>query len=681
MNNQVLTSLSIITSFHNKSQSIIDSFLPLVEYGIAILKAESEKTYYEVEELKDKIASSSGIVINSLSLKSLLKKLKKQERINVIDSSKYYQVIDSFLKEQNDYLAAIRDHHRSIHKFIKEYQKHSNDTREEQELIEWIYQFICEYREFIDMKNNSISVNFDNKNYEKLLSFLSYINEYESELSNVFHSIYFGANICSLLDTSSQVIAKKELKNIVIYLDSNFILRLMDLQEEQFTAETNELFEILKKSNITMFIFQETLEEIKSVLNYYLSIYKYNKDNYTALITNPEYIDGVLGAFFRRNLTISQIENFIDTVEEFVYNKGIRTDSIERYNIKIDENKLNSLIKEKYVELGEGKTKEYREHKCQNYIKIIEIIKYLRKTHDCISSCLGNSKYIFLTCDLKYYRYCKNRSNSYTFTPVVSQELLANDLLIFNQQDFSRISLQLMSSVYKTSKYIDIHVLDKLKDTIETISKENPSEAQYIIKATRNCEDYSILNAIFEDEKDDKAQLFELAKEIKKRDIEKELLLKDKEKEIELNEANIREKDKKIEDLEKRLITIEEERELEKKNKRNKEVEDCFECIKKYKKRIKVISVCSSIIFAIAVVAVSLIGGFSSWFSLPFTQSWWIWVLSGIFFIGSTVNAIITGVNNSWVERCVTKRENRFFNRYHLNQEEITYVKNKLEIN
>ena len=34
MNEQILTSLSIITSFHDKNKSVVDSLLPLVEYGM-----------------------------------------------------------------------------------------------------------------------------------------------------------------------------------------------------------------------------------------------------------------------------------------------------------------------------------------------------------------------------------------------------------------------------------------------------------------------------------------------------------------------------------------------------------------------------------------------------------------------------------------------------------------------
>ena len=47
MNNQILTSLSIITSFHNKDKSVIDAFLPIVEYGIATLNKETNHVSWQ----------------------------------------------------------------------------------------------------------------------------------------------------------------------------------------------------------------------------------------------------------------------------------------------------------------------------------------------------------------------------------------------------------------------------------------------------------------------------------------------------------------------------------------------------------------------------------------------------------------------------------------------------------
>ena len=101
MNDQILTSLSIITAFHNKNRSVLETFLPLTEYGIALLCNESDSRHFDIDSLKVKIYNSSGIMINTLTLKSLLKKLKKEKRIELLDQGNYFRVIVSLKNEQD----------------------------------------------------------------------------------------------------------------------------------------------------------------------------------------------------------------------------------------------------------------------------------------------------------------------------------------------------------------------------------------------------------------------------------------------------------------------------------------------------------------------------------------------------------------------------------------------------
>lgn len=84
MNEQILTSLSIITSFHDKNKSVVDSLLPLVEYGIALLCNETGNNHFDTDSLKSKILNSSGIQINTITLKSLLKKLHKKGNMHLV---------------------------------------------------------------------------------------------------------------------------------------------------------------------------------------------------------------------------------------------------------------------------------------------------------------------------------------------------------------------------------------------------------------------------------------------------------------------------------------------------------------------------------------------------------------------------------------------------------------------
>lgn len=105
----------------------------------------------------------------------------------------------------------------------------------------------------------------------------------------------------------------------------------MDYQEAPFSKETNELFATLRKNNMRLKIFRETIDEVKSVLSYYLSIYRKEKENHMAILSQPEYINGVLGAFYRKNCTFSEIEDSIDIVENFIKDKDIEIDNIERF--------------------------------------------------------------------------------------------------------------------------------------------------------------------------------------------------------------------------------------------------------------------------------------------------------------------------------------------------------------
>ncbi len=103
-----------------------------------------------------------------------------------------------------------------------------------------------------------------------------------------------------------------------------------------------------------------------------------------------------------------------------------------------------------------------------------------------------------------------------------------------------------------------------------------------------------------------------------------------------------------------------------------KERESYFiEDMAKYVKCTKCISVLFCVLFAVVVVAITLITGFQSWFSLPFSSNWWIWLLSAIFLIGSVVTAIYNGKENRWLIQCVNRKESILMKKYHLQDSQI----------
>lgn len=677
MNEQILTSLSIITLFHDKSRSIVDSFLPVVEYGIALLYNDSGINYSDIETLQKRINDSTGIFINVVALKSLLKSLQKTGLIERYNDGTYYRIINSIQKSQDRYLHAVNSSDRDVRKFIHEYKSFSGDDRSDADIINMVYSFICDYRQFIDVNNCGLSSQFENQKYQSLLLFLEYINESESSLVNTFHAIYFGANIYALLQNTNNIIKNRDFNSLIIYLDSNFILRLMDLQEEYFHKETLELYSILKSNGIKLRVFEETIEEVKSVISYYASMYEKEPEAYSMLISDPSHISGVLGAIFRKKYTNSQIADIIDGVDKCIEDFGIVCDSINRYRIQADEEKVEQLYRFKYLD-DDVRSESYRRKKCEHYVQIIDIIKYLRRRDKCVGSCLGNSKYVFLTCDLKLYRYNKINDYKHKFPTVVSQELLANDLLLFDPKTFGSISFQLLVSLYKSSNHVDIHTLDRLKYVIQDVANEDPSEASLIIAATRNCESYSVLNEIAEcEDEEGKRRLFELAEENRRKEQEKKQEVDNLIMLIQKKESENANAQKEIDALTKELNNKDQLQEQSKIERQTEREAYFVTDMQEYIKRIKRIITPLCAVGAGVIFVISISTGLYKWFDLPFSQNWWIWLLVTIGTIFTILLSIYNGTDNKILEKQINKKAKKLAKKYSICEERLPFLKQK----
>lgn len=517
MNEHILTNYGIIRSFHDEGKSIIAALMPLVEYGIAKVNEEG-KDYYDKESLDECIYDDCGVKIPLLTLTTLLKKLEKDKKIELFDQNQYFRIINIGRINAQHYLDGVKSTDRRINKFISEYKKFSLDSRSDLAIKEEIYAFIQISRKRQMGVYDSDDKKLNNE-FKQLYEFIEVIYKKEDELVKIYQDISFGYTLCSLLEKEEDL-ENIKLKDFTIYLDSNFILRLLDLQEECFSKETKELFELLKKSGAKLIVFEETIIEVINVIDYYKT--KYQKERETvANIYEASKINGVFGAFFRRKLSISQIDNIIDNIEEKISALGISKDNIKRFKLLADSEDIKNLYLKKY---GEETIDEssYRYNKCRNYLSIIKIIKWQREKHNVRARCFGNSKYIFLTCDWKLYRYNLSlKKSSGTYSEIIIQEAIVDNLMLFFPENYSELSTELIISVYRSSQYLNVHDLAKLGKNIESIIKEDATLSSYVVSASRNIENYAEISQLYSDSDGDTLNGFkkiveaQMAKDIK----------------------------------------------------------------------------------------------------------------------------------------------------------------------
>lgn len=496
MNEHILTNYGIIRSFHDEGKSIIAALMPLVEYGIAKINEEG-KDYYDKESLDQCVYDDCGVKIPLLTLTTLLKKLEKDKKITLFDKNQYFRIINIGKINSQYYFDSVKSTDRRINTFIEEYKKFSSDSKSDSEIKELIYSFIQISRKRQTEVYDSDDRKLNNK-FKLLYEFIEKIYAQDDELVKIYQDISFGYTLCSLLEKEEDL-ENIKLKDFTIYLDSNFILRLLDLQEECFSKETKELFELLKKSGAKLIVFEETINEVIDVIEFYKS--KYQNERKTIVnIYEASRINGVFGAFFRRKLSISQIDNIIDNVEDDISTMGINRDSIRRFKLPAQSDDIRSLYIKKY---GEEPIDDhsYRFNKCSNYLSIIRIIKWQRDTHYVRARCFGNSKYIFLTCDWKLYRYNLSQKKS-AYPEIIIQESVVDNLMLFFPENYSKLSTELIISVYQSSQYLNVHDLAKLSSNIESIIKENSTLSSYVISASRNIENYADISQLYSENND-----------------------------------------------------------------------------------------------------------------------------------------------------------------------------------
>lgn len=671
MDNRILTTLSVITSFHNRNKSVLDAFIPLVEFGIATLEADKAAGHYDIGTLQKTIIDETGVKINTASLTSILKKFERNNIIVLMGGGAYFRINADKRADQRLYCEAVNQHRRGTNDFILKYKEYSGDTRNEDQLVSWIYEFVQDYCKYIVVQNGDVRISAqDFMQYKQFVDFLKHINQRDNAATQTFIDIYYGFSLCGILDNNSTEIQNAKINDTTIYLDSNFILRLMDLQEEHACIETRELFQMLRENKAKLRIFNETVEEIKRVINYYYDYYRANDQVCKAMFDTPEYISGVLGAFYRRNLTFSQIDDIIDGIDSQIESFGLSIDYLSRYRTNIKEADVDKLYETKYSKLADTERSEYRENKCRNYLSIMQVIQYRRNMEKAIASCLGNSKFIFLTCDKKLCQFAHTKDENKKYPLVVNQELLANDMMLFDPQNFSSIAVKLMVSIYQESQYLNVHIIDDLSKTIVEVSKENPSTADFIIRATRNSRNFEDINEVFKDPSgDNKDKLIVLSNEIREEEETQALQNKQLSQDNAQQQQTIKNQEDEIRALRDELNQIKIDRLAQEESRKKEAVENFIKDFNHYIKKLRTLAAIFRILFTAVLLATGTLTLF--WNKIPESSQIVLAIAQYVLGICSSIT-IAFDLKTRWFKRKAAKERNHLMTYYKITMEDVT---------
>lgn len=499
-----LSNFIVIKSFSDSEKSLLDCVMPFVEYSIAKINTE----YIEVSEIKDFIKKECLIDVPTNTIRTLLKRLKRDNKVTDYENWTIVRCVDNYTFSSRKYEENLKSFSRDINKLIINCKTFCDFDLDEDELTQLLYDFIALYQHNIDINEGAITSSspFSDIRYEKIARFVDQISKSDNIDYNTFKNIFYGF-ILGQFVAAGENFDQKKIQNCTVYVDTDFLLRILDMQAAYFTETATELLQLLTQLGFSVIVLPETIAEACAVLRANHMKFVQDHENLKKIYgINAAKLDGIMGAFFRKEMTASQISDFIDNIETEIGKLSIDISlSGIPSNIEVREKELNKIIeyKEKNARLDcieNSDKKEYLQQRIREKAildaKILSFIRYKRgkKVYK-----FQDAKYLLLSCDNTIYRINKNYHKYDGAIPeCFSESSLTSLLFMSSTSKIGNVPVKLFTSLFQASKYIDYGLLTHFHSDVIKYLESNPEDQQYLTEVFRNQNLFAEISGTYE---------------------------------------------------------------------------------------------------------------------------------------------------------------------------------------
>lgn len=387
-----ITSLAMIKVNYDKGRNYIDNFVPFVAEVIK----KSPHAEVAMAELQPKLYEEFGLFIPQGALNTILKRAEKQGYIQKKDKIfvKNDPVLNSLDLSQDKNKAL-----RIIELLVSEFQNYINTnydtewTKEDAEIA--LMRYIHNHSTAILSSSLSgeepeIFVPESSEHSDFFVGdFISHLHKNNLETFEILEIIVKGNMLANFLYYPAVGKIEFNFSRLAVYFDTGFILRALGLTNPTDKTCCIELLGLLYDLNADMRCFEHTVDEIRRVLDFALSVIKEHQESkYLSLDVVVGYVDA--------NYSISDIELIIARLEKSIQKLRIKVVTKPRMREKysVDENRFKILL--------EKRVHYKRQHALFHDLDSITAMHRLRKGqfHENLESCRA----LFLTTNPKLIR-------------------------------------------------------------------------------------------------------------------------------------------------------------------------------------------------------------------------------------------------------------------------------------
>ena len=525
MTTSELSNLCVLKSFIDNKRNMLDSLLPFVEYAIARIDSEWMKTV----DIRAIIRDECLLDIPNSTLQTLLKTLKSKGMISDYGSWEHIQVTTENPQFASlDYREKLQSATRETNEFIVACMAYCKIEISEEEMTQFIYAFLTEYQHRIDMSSENGGMRAEDTNrivFGKIAEFITDISHADNAKYSAFKNLFNGFLLSQFIK-KEKTNEHKAVTNLTVYVDSSFLLRILDMQAPPLVEASLELLSLIREHKMTIVTLPESVDEVKNSITKNYIRYEKDKEYYDKLYaTDVAKIDGIIGAFYRQKLQPSDILILIDDIENRIRKFDIRTIDIQLRprDRGWSETEYNDIVRRKLKRANinpecEQLTKSQLREKAR-IERLAEFdestLAYIRTLRIKRAYRFDQCRAILLTCDnAVYWANAHSHRGEATIAECVNETTFTNTLFMHNPRLNTDSSIKLLVSIFKSSSYLKYDILSDFHEKIAQHLEKQPKDKAYLAYMFQN---QSVFDSLLEQqERDDNAafvtQMFEEAK-------------------------------------------------------------------------------------------------------------------------------------------------------------------------
>lgn len=397
-NDKLIGSLAILKNRIVIENDFISTYIPFVA---RVLIDINDTKGISINDVIDGFGKEYGFSIERPAMTTILNKCAKNGLIKKRKNAVYEIMLNKCTEQaidKHDVNLQYQKYNNVIQKLQVFYFQEYDISLELSELETLLLSFLNEHSSktiianFDDIENNAHST----KQYHYIIS--NFIKKCQSEDFTTYQLIIDLA--VSYLLTSAIAYGGDDEKtktdsyrDLLIYLDTPFILRVLGLNGKEMKNATNAMLDQLYDMNCRFYIFSHTYDEINQILK---DCYKW--------IENPQYdtfyASYALRTFVEKKFTKADVQEYIDTLENKLKHYKIQIDDTNYnvgkfYNSKVDEEIIENSIVQVYKENSHYFDEHSKKSTIEYDTKSISII--LKLWAGKCSRTYKQAKYVLLT--------------------------------------------------------------------------------------------------------------------------------------------------------------------------------------------------------------------------------------------------------------------------------------------